>query len=343
MVDWDDPQPNSNYLDVLDHIKDRDLSVAKMDFTGDTDVPSDVIRANTLDNDYLERFNGSGWDRLTFIQTLIDHIADGDIHAVTAAGSIIMFAGSTAPTGWFLAQGAAVSRTTYADLFAITGTAYGIGDGATTFNLPDFRQRFPLGKADAGTGATLGETGGEIDHDHTIPGHDHSVPAHAHGLASHTHTVFGHSHDVPNHVHSVPAHYHNTVGNGATATTVAAGTHRHDIWTQLNAGGGTNRRSPNDPGTGGASPDRETDDAGSHSHAITGLVGNVNSGNNGDGSFNTLSSGAVTTNNNTDAASGGPSVANTDNSAVLTTGTGGAGATGTQNPPYLAVNFIIKY
>ena len=56
-----------------------------------------------------------------------------------------MYGGEAAPTGWLLAAGSAVSRTTYATLFAAIGTTYGAGDGSTTFNLPDFRGVFPKG------------------------------------------------------------------------------------------------------------------------------------------------------------------------------------------------------
>lgn len=84
-------------------------------------------------------------------------------------GLISAFGGGTAPLGWLLCQGQAVSRTTYASLFAIIGTNYGSGDGSTTFNLPNLQQRFPLGKAASGTGSTLGAAGGVIDHTHSIP------------------------------------------------------------------------------------------------------------------------------------------------------------------------------
>ncbi len=60
-------------------------------------------------------------------------------------GSIISYGGSSAPTGWLLCDGSAISRTTYADLFAVLGTTYGTGDGSTTFNIPDFRGVFPKG------------------------------------------------------------------------------------------------------------------------------------------------------------------------------------------------------
>lgn len=83
-------------------------------------------------------------------------------------GTITAYGAATAPTGWLLCDGTAVSRSTYADLFAVIGTTYGVGDGSSTFNVPDLQQRFPLGKAAAGTGATLGETGGAVDHVHNL-------------------------------------------------------------------------------------------------------------------------------------------------------------------------------
>jgi len=66
-------------------------------------------------------------------------------------GSIIDYAGATAPTGWLMCQGQAVSRTTYAALFGVIGAYYGAGDGSTTFNLPDLRGRV-IAAPDGGTG-----------------------------------------------------------------------------------------------------------------------------------------------------------------------------------------------
>ena len=68
------------------------------------------------------------------------------------AGTIQMYAGATAPSGWVLCNGAAISRTTNASLFAICGVTYGVGDGSTTFNVPDFAGVFPRG---AGTSTKL--------------------------------------------------------------------------------------------------------------------------------------------------------------------------------------------
>jgi len=60
-------------------------------------------------------------------------------------GAVLPYAGASAPTGWLLANGAAVSRTTYAGLFAVTSTTFGVGDGSTTFNVPNLTGRTPVG------------------------------------------------------------------------------------------------------------------------------------------------------------------------------------------------------
>lgn len=76
--------------------------------------------------------------------------ADGEISlGGTPVGTLIYFAASTPPTGFVKANGAAVSRTTYADLFAVIGTNWGVGNGSTTFNLPDLRGEFVRGWDDA--------------------------------------------------------------------------------------------------------------------------------------------------------------------------------------------------
>lgn len=79
---------------------------------------------------------------------------------VVPAGSIMAWSGSSAPSGWVLCDGTAISRTTYAALFAIAGTAYGIGDGSTTFNVPDLQDRLPLGKGT--NNSTLGTQTGSM-------------------------------------------------------------------------------------------------------------------------------------------------------------------------------------
>jgi len=96
----------------------------------------------------------------------------------TPTGGIVEFAGSTAPNGWLLCNGDAISRETYSDLFSIIGTTFGEGDGSTTFNLPDMRGRVAVGKSSDAEFDTLGETGGEKTHTLTVdemPSHKHSI------------------------------------------------------------------------------------------------------------------------------------------------------------------------
>lgn len=72
----------------------------------------------------------------------LDVFSKAETKQLAPAGLVAHFARTTAPTGWLKANGAAVSRTAYADLFAIIGTAFGDGDGVNTFNLPDLRGEF---------------------------------------------------------------------------------------------------------------------------------------------------------------------------------------------------------
>lgn len=89
---------------------------------------------------------------------------DVAVAGAAPAGAVQAFAMSTAPTGWLKANGDAVSRTTYAALFAVIGTTYGVGDGSTTFNLPDLRGEFVRGLDDGrgvDTGRTIGTAQGD--------------------------------------------------------------------------------------------------------------------------------------------------------------------------------------
>jgi len=109
---------------------------------------------------------------------------------IMPAGSVIPYAGASAPTGFLLCDGSNVSRTTYATLFAVIGTTYGAGDGSSTFALPDLRGRVVAGQDDMGgasadrltdqtgglNGDTLGDTGGSETQALT----EANLPAHTH-------------------------------------------------------------------------------------------------------------------------------------------------------------------
>ena len=113
------------------------------------------------------------------------------------SGMVMPYAGSSAPTGFLLCGGQAVSRTTYSGLFAVVGTTYGVGDGSSTFNLPDLQGRVVAGKddmsgasanrlTDAVTGGlngdTLGDTGGTESH--TLTSAQSGLVGHTHGVSA---------------------------------------------------------------------------------------------------------------------------------------------------------------
>jgi microcystin-dependent protein len=119
-----------------------------------------------------------------------------EIQGLVPPGTISMFGGAAAPLGYLLCDGALVSRTTYALLFAAIGTTWGAGDGSTTFGLPDLRGRGPVG-AGAGVGLTpraLAATGGAetVTLDTTqIPSHTHAGTTDSAGSHAHTSNATG--------------------------------------------------------------------------------------------------------------------------------------------------------
>lgn len=128
-------------------------------------------------------------------------LAHAEINTITPVGTVLPFSGnsSSVPDFWLLADGSSILKSEYPDLFNLIGTTYGAGN-STHFVLPNLKQRFVLGKADSGTGSTLGETGGTINHLHNV-----DIPSFTSGTpsavtptslvlgevasATHTHTV----------------------------------------------------------------------------------------------------------------------------------------------------------
>lgn len=96
----------------------------------------------------------------------------------TPIGTIFAYGGETAPEGYLIADGQEVSRTEYVDLFNVYGTTYGEGNGSTTFNVPDYRDRVPVGlNVNTEYFNSLGKKGGEANHTLTVaemPSHNHT-------------------------------------------------------------------------------------------------------------------------------------------------------------------------
>jgi microcystin-dependent protein len=128
------------------------------------------------------------------------------VGAAFVAGMVMPYAGSAAPSGWLLAYGQDVSRTTYSGLFSAIGTTYGSGDGSTTFTLPDLRGRTVAGQDNMGgtsadrltnqtgglNGDTLGATGGSETHTLT----EAELAAHSHSLGENGRVQVGNDNGV---------------------------------------------------------------------------------------------------------------------------------------------------
>lgn len=126
----------------------------------------DGVTASTAEINYLDGVTSN-------IQTQFDNLI------TVPSGTISMFSTNTAPTGWLICDGSAVSRTTYATLFGIISTTYGSGDGSSTFNLPNLKGKVPVGRDSSQTEFdTLAETGGAK----TVSLTEAQMPPHTHSL-----------------------------------------------------------------------------------------------------------------------------------------------------------------
>ena len=169
-------------------------------------------------NDAIEALEAKVGINSSAVTTSHDYLIKNN----TPAGVINMWATTTAPTSWLLCDGTAVSRTTYAALFAVISTTYGTGDGSTTFNVPNLKGKVPVGRDSADSSFdTMGELGGAKTH--TLSSAESGVPAHGHAntatftgtAASHNHTQDAHNHTQNSHNHTQNAHNHGgSVGTG---------------------------------------------------------------------------------------------------------------------------------
>lgn len=154
----------------------------------DLTYPHTLTNGSTPDADQVQ----ANFDAIkTLIESLdLDNLSSSLQGALVPAGSVTATARTTAPTGWLLCQGQAVSRTTYADLFSAIGTTFGAGDGTTTFNLPNLKGKVPVGvdSSDADFNDP-GDTAGEKTH--TLTSAESGVGLHSHGVSDpgHVHTA----------------------------------------------------------------------------------------------------------------------------------------------------------
>ena len=230
-----------------------------------------------------------------------DYARYDQVLGVTPTGVVLAYSGPTAPSGWLICDGSAVSRASYGALNTLYSGAsypYGSGDGSTTFNLPDLRKRYVAGK---GASDTLGFTeGGNI-----------AGTAYASRSMSHT--------------HAVPGHYHSTTGAGSSLTAAgqSLGTTSKSVTGTVGGSDGTHGHTTvegRDSDSGAAPIDnirvtgggatlytsatliRDTGSGHGHAHnldvnishthaasSVSGSLGLVTGGSNGDASFNAVS------------------------------------------------------
>jgi microcystin-dependent protein len=212
-------------------------------------------------------YTGSAWTNLT----------TGGTGGVPS-GTIMAYAGTTAPSGWVLCSGAAISRSTNAALFAAIGTTYGAGDGSTTFNLPDLRGRTIFGLDNmGGTAANRLTTAGGLSADNTLgaTGGNQTVTLSTNNLPSHNHSFTGTSVTT-----SSNSHYHTyldayfaenfsggTGGNSRYGTSAGTDSDNSFYW----------RTNSN---THSSSPSSINTSTEAHTHTVTaaGTIGNTGNG-----------------------------------------------------------------
>lgn len=229
-------------------------------------------------------------------RTNLDIFSKDETRQMAPAGLVAHFARSTAPAGWLKANGAAVSRSAYAELFAAIGTTYGAGDGFTTFNLPDLRGEFVRGwddgrGVDGGRELGSGQAGAQQSHSHTASSadagsHSHSGSAQtagAHGHSASSGTAGNHAHSAwtdtqGSHTHSVPEGTSYVSGTGLTSgddytgsvafysSTGAAGAHAHNVGI---GAGGDHSHSVSIGNNGDHAHTLSINSAGTHKHAVT--------------------------------------------------------------------------
>lgn len=134
---------------------------------------------HTNANDAIEALQAKVGVNSSAVTTSLDY----KMRVNNPVGEIALWATSTAPTGWLIADGATVSRSTYSALFAVLGTTYGAGDGSTTFGLPNLKGKVPVGRDASDTAFdTIGETGGSKTSALVVA----NLPAHTHTASSTT-------------------------------------------------------------------------------------------------------------------------------------------------------------
>jgi microcystin-dependent protein len=325
-----------------------------------------TIKAQTLTNKTLTSptITGgtlNGGAALTVNSTELNYVDNvtspiqTQINTNTPVGMISIHAGTTAPTGWLLCKGQAVSRATYASLFGVVSTNYGSGDGSTTFNLPDLQGRVVVGVSDTQGEFNLRDVGGNMNHQHIASNSASASTAHNHTVSATNGTALAtgsHNHSVnSNHTHPIP---HNHTDN--IVATIGGGSHNHGLSGVVNPNTtAVGRASSGNTSTnfqlGGfqATDNFAVSNSPSHAHTatmsgnVTGTPNSTDSGGSNTANFNTVSGNTANT--------GGDHAHNvSNNAATINDSAGGshahtvpASSSLSNLQPYITLNYIIKF
>ena len=265
---------------------------------------------------HILKWTGSAWTAEADAGVSAGAGVDGAL-----AGTVSMWSGtaSSVPNGYLLCDGSAVNRVTYTALFNAIGTAHGAGDGSTTFNLPNLRNRFVVGE---GTSYALAATGGSADA--TLVSHSHNVNGNTNNTGDHGHS--GNTSNTGDHSHS--GNTNNTGGHSHNTNT--AGGHSHSY---VRPDQDNDYDSGNPIGSSGDIDDdfinANTSNAGAHAH---------NTNNDGSHSHNVNINNAGSHSHNVNINNAGSHSHNVNGN----TDSQGSSATGANLPPYYALCYVIK-
>ena len=285
-------------------------------------LSGDIATTSYVQQQIADTLAGLTGGSVTFTYPTID----------TPSGTILMFGGLSAPFGYLICDGAAVSRATYSNLFSAIGTVHGAGNGTTTFNLPNLKGRIPVGGDGTQTEFDqLGKTGGAKSHTHTNATGSGAAGTHSHTTTDHSHNTTDHSHYSDHSHYADHSHY---INPGSTGTTSDSHSHSNNANTS-NASRAT--------GTSAVALGSHTHGVSSDSHSHTVNIatflsanangsgvttGNSNYGNTGGANAGNTTSGASTGNTTDTEANHSHTISTSDSTSNI--------------QPYIVLNYIIK-
>lgn len=278
----------------------------------------DGITASTAELNIMDGVTASTAE-INYVDGVTSNIQT-QLNTNTPAGMISIHAGATAPTGWLLCDGTSYASASYTTLFNVIGYTFG-GSGAN-FNVPNLKGKVVVGIDAAQTEFdTRGETGGSMNHQHTV--------ASSGAITSTNHDGHGHSVNGHNHANSATAS-----SSSNSSTSIDGGSHNHGDNFAASTGVATTTGLAPTSGTPGGQTARN------HTHAVTvsGSVSNDASHAHGASTSTTTNTNVTITNNSAGAS------ANTDGSHSHTTTIPQHTSDSLSNlQPYMALNYIIKF